>query len=131
MNDETPRFILPTPEPEPPQYVKLIIVGGPRHGEYTEIDRASSGWIDLTSAESYAVRTVLAIEPKIGGKGYRHQVLAHVSIHPDQIPAILANHFFGKWVMEQGEEIPGGVVVADENGQPSFRVGPPNGRHPT
>jgi hypothetical protein len=65
--------------------VKVLIIGGPRHGEWIETLDGIRGWVDIRSATTHVVRGIKwAINDVATGEVSEVYDL-HLAVHPDLI----------------------------------------------
>jgi hypothetical protein len=125
--DERGSHILGGGEAPEPEEVTYILVGGPKHGHTVTIPAGTLQWTDLATAQTYRHEWFLFADPHplLGYPvaAWKRAALVHEGLPQPQRVMALANHLFGVWVKEAGDQVPVQATAAPN--QP-----PPNGRAP-
>jgi len=95
-------------QPDEPEMVTLLCIGGPRAGEELSIPAGIRYWVDLRSAQTYRRQWFSTRSTHTGRpvQLWRRYALVWDPIAVDQSIALLADWLIAQWVMAGGEQIP-------------------------
>jgi hypothetical protein len=60
--------------------MRVLIMGGTRHGEWLELMDGSASYLDLMTAETYPIRAITWVTQENGGAAYRVSIAVHPSL---------------------------------------------------
>lgn len=81
----------------------LLFVGGPQHGQEFNVADDRNSWVDVLSATTYYRRRI--VRPITNEKGLVVFVMAHESLHPVHLQALIADVLVTRWFKEAGTEV--------------------------